>query len=209
MATVIKADGIISNPKLGKIDALQLLTTESCIRSTDTELMGSTTDLYGGGSAYSWDGLTGLFVLSSLGLTNTLTTTSGTTYLGMPATKDIALSFEAGAQGSEIYLDMRRVRTGDNYCYRLRIKSSSFAILRRVSSSSTLKNMPALVEGDKVYITLKGGNITIYVNGVEVYTIDDSSYTDVQRAGVIAMSKGATDDSGHTYIKNLQVLALS
>ncbi|HBY8183959.1 hypothetical protein [Klebsiella pneumoniae] len=209
MATVIKADGIISNPKLGKIDALQLLTTESCIRSTDTELMGSTTDLYGGGFAYSWDGLTGLFVLSSLGLTNTLTTASGTTYLGMPATKDIALSFEAGAQGSEIYLDMRRVRTGDNYCYRLRIKSSSFAILRRVSSSSTLKNMPALVEGDKVYITLKGGNITIYVNGVEVYTIDDSSYTDVQRAGVIAMSKGATDDSGHTYIKNLQVLALS
>lgn len=209
MATVIKADGIISNPKLGKIDALQLLTTESCIRSTDTELMGSTTDLYGGGFAYSWDGLTGLFVLSSLGLTNTLTTASGTTYLGMPATKDIALSFEAGAQGSEIYIDMRRVRTVDNYCYRLRIKSSSFAILRRVSSSSTLKNMPALVEGDKVYITLKGGNITIYVNGVEVYTIDDSSYTDVQRAGVIAMSKGATDDSGHTYIKNLQVFALS
>ena len=209
MATVIKADGIISNPKLGKIDALQLLTTESCIRSTDTELMGSTTDLYGGGFAYSWDGLTGLFVLSSLGLTNTLTTASGTTYLGMPATKDIALSFEAGAQGSEIYIDMRRVRTDDNYCYRLRIKSSSFAILRRVSSSSTLKNMPALVEGDKVYITFKGGNITIYINGVEVYTIDDSDYTDLQRAGVIAMSKGATDDSGHTYIKNLQVFALS
>ena len=161
MATVIKADGIISNPKLGKIATLQLLTSASCIRSTDTELNGTTTDVYAGGSAYSWDGTIGLFILSRLGLTNTLTAASGTVYLGMPATKDVALSFEAGAQGSEIYIDMRRVRTVDNYCYRLRIKSSSFAILRRVSSSSTLKNMPALVEGDKVYITFKGGNITM------------------------------------------------
>ena len=213
MATVIKADGIISNPKLGKIATLQLLTTESCIRSTDTEIMGSTTDLYGGGSAYSWDGSAGLFVLSSLGLTNTLTTSAGTTYLGMPATKDMALSFEAGAQGSEIIIDVRRVRTGDNYCYRLSMNSSRFAIQRRVSAgagaSGTFQNLPVLVEGDKVYITFKGGVITIYINGVEVYTIDDSAYTDVQRAGVVAMSRGATDGSGHTYIKNLQVFALS
>ncbi|HBX7942006.1 TPA: hypothetical protein MIG96_27650, partial [Klebsiella pneumoniae] len=116
MATVIKADGIISNPKLGKIITLQLLTSESCIRSTDTELTGATTDLYAGGSAYSWDGTNGLFVLSKLGLTNTLTTASGTTYLGMPSTKDMALSFEAGTQGSEIIIDVRRIRTGDNYC---------------------------------------------------------------------------------------------
>ncbi|HCM7872833.1 TPA: hypothetical protein N3496_000002 [Klebsiella quasipneumoniae] len=212
MATVIKADGVISNPKLGKIITLQLLTTESCIRSADTELMGTTTNLYGGGSAYSWDGSTGLFVLSNLGLTNTLTTASGTTYLGMPSTKDMALSFEAGTQGSEIIIDVRRIRTGDNYCYRLSMTSNNFAIQRRVSGSTgngTFKKLPALVSGDKVYITFKGGIITVYINGVEVYTIDDSAYTDVQRAGVIAMSRGSAGGGAHTYIKNLQVFSLS
>lgn len=213
MATVIKADGIISNPKLGKIITLQLLTSASCIRSTDTELMGTTTDVYAGGSAYSWDGSTGLFVLSSLGLTNTLTTSSGTTYLGMPATKDVALTFEAGVQGSEIIIDVRRVRTGDNYCYRLNMNSSRFAIQRRVNPESTgngaFKILPALVEGDKVYITFNGGVITVYINGLEAYTIDDSAYTDVQRAGVIAMSRGSAGASEHTYIKNLQVFSLS
>ncbi|HFO0259296.1 TPA: hypothetical protein ACHIDA_005651 [Raoultella ornithinolytica] len=211
MATVIKADGVISNPKLGKIITLQLLTSESGIRSTDTELMGTTTDRYAGGSAYSWDGSTGLFVLSSLGLTNTLTTSAGTTYLGMPLTKDVAVSFEAGVQGSEIIIDVRRVRTGDNYCYRLSINSSRFAIQKRTGGTDdgTLKNLPALVEGDKVYITFNGSIVTIYINGVEVYTLDGSAYTALQRAGTIAMSRGSMGGSEHTYIKNLQVFALS
>ncbi|HBR7383560.1 TPA: hypothetical protein L9345_004590 [Klebsiella pneumoniae] len=211
MATIIKADGIISNPKLGKIIALQLLTSASCIRSTDTDLSGATTDIYNGGSAYSWDGTIGLFVLSSLGLTNTLTAASGTVYLGMPATKDIALSFEAGPQGSEIIIDVRRVRTADNYCYRLCIRPNSFSLQRRISAGSTIKNLPALVEGDKVYVTFKGSVGTVYVNGEEVHTFDDSGsdYTALQRAGVIAMSRGSSDFSKHTYIKNLQVFALS
>lgn len=212
MATVIKADGVISNPKLGKIITLQLLTSESCIRSTDTELNGTTTDVYAGGSAYSWDGSKGLFVLSSLGLTNTLTISSGTTYLGMPATKNVALSFEAGAQGSEIIIDVRRIRTGDNYCYRLSMNSDRFSIQRRTSVTDTngsFKNLPALVAGDKVYITFNDGIITVYINGVEVYSIDDSAHTDIQRAGVIAMSRGSAGASEHTYIKNLQVFALS
>uniref|UniRef100_UPI00384C164E hypothetical protein n=1 Tax=Raoultella ornithinolytica TaxID=54291 RepID=UPI00384C164E len=172
MATVIKADGVISKPKLGKIITLQLLTSASCIRSTDTELMGTTTDVYAGGSAYSWGGSTGLFVLSSLGLTNTLTTSAGTTYLGMPATKDMALSFEAGVQGSEIIIDVRRVRTGDNYCYRLSMDSRRLAIQRRTGAADdgTIKNLPALTEGDKVYITFNGSIVAVYINGVEVYT---------------------------------------
>lgn len=213
MATVIKADGVISNPKLGKIITLQLLTSESCIRSTDTELNGTTTDRYAGGSAYSWDGSKGLFVLSSLGLTNTLTISSGTTYLGMPEMKNMALSFEAGVQGSEIIIDVRRIRTGDNYCYRINMNSSRFAIQRRVNpeipGNGTFKNLPALVAGDKVYITFNEGIVTVYINGVEVYSIDDSAYTDLQRAGVIAMSRGSAGASEHTYIKNLQVFELS
>lgn len=211
MATVIKADGVIRNPKLGKITTLQLLTSASCIRSTDTELNGTTTDVYAGGSAYSWDGSNGLFVLSSLGLTNTLTTSAGTTYLGMPATKDMALSFEAGVQGSEIIIDVRRIRTGDNYCYRLSMNSSRFAIQRRTGAADdgTIKNLPALTEGDKVYITFNGSIVIVYINGVEVYTFDSAAYTALQRAGVIAMSKGSVGSSEHTYIKNLQVFALS
>ncbi|HBR1701660.1 TPA: hypothetical protein L9M13_005006 [Klebsiella pneumoniae] len=131
----------------------------------------------------------------------------------MPSTKDMALSFEAGTQGSEIIIDVRRIRTGDNYCYRLSMNSSRFAIQRRVNpeipGNGTFKNLPALVAGDKVYITFNGGIITVYINGVEVYSIDDSAYTDVQRAGVIAMSRGSAGASEHTYIKNLQVFSLS
>lgn len=211
MATIIKADGIISNPKLGKINALQLLTSASCIRSTDTELNGTTTDVYAGGSAYSWNGTIGLFVLSSLGLTNTLTSASGTVYLGMPPTKDIAVSFEAGPQGSEIIMDVRRVSTGDNYCYRLAMRPNAFSILRRISAGSTISNLPPLVEGDKVYVTFKGSVGTVYINGVKAYTFDDSGsdYAALQRPGVIAMSRGSSDFSKHTYIKNLQVFALS
>ena len=209
MATIIKADGIISNPKLGKIIALQLLTTESCRRSANTELSGTTTDIYDGGSAYSWSGTSGLFALSELGLTNTLTTSSGTVYLGLPLTKDVALSYEAGTQGSEIFIDVRRVLAGDNYCYRLSMNSSRFAIVRRVSSASTIKSLPALVEGDKVYITFSGGVITVYINDVEVYTTDDSSYTDLQRAGTIAVSRGDSGGEVHTYIKNLRVFTIS
>lgn len=211
MATIIKADGIISNPKLGKINALQLLTSASCIRSIDTELNGTTTDVYAGGSAYSWNGKIGLFILSSLGLTNTLTAASGTVYLGMPPTKDVAVSFEAGPQGSEIIMDVRRVSTGDNYCYRLAMRPNAFSILRRISAGSTISNLPPLVEGDKVHVTFKGSVGTVYINGVEVHTFDDSDsdYAALQRPGVISISRGSSDFSNHTYIKNLQVFALS
>lgn len=211
MATILKADGIISNPKLGKIIALQLLTSESCIRSADTDLSGATTDIYNGGSAYSWNGTTDLFVLSELGLTNTLRSASGTVYLGMPLTKDVAVSFEAGPQGSEIIMDVRRVSTGDNYCYRLAIRPNAFSLLRRTSAGSTISNLPPLAEGDKVYATFKGSVGTVYINGVEAYTFDDSGsdYAALQRPGVIAMSRGSSNFSNHTYIKNLQVFALS
>ncbi|WP_404691723.1 hypothetical protein, partial [Raoultella ornithinolytica] len=76
------------------------------------------------------------------------------------------------------------------------------------ADDGTIKNLPALTEGDKVYITFNGSIVAVYINGVEVYTLDGSIYTALQRAGVIAMSRGSMG-SEHTYIKNLQVFALS
>ena len=210
MATVIKADGVISNPKLGKIITLQLLTSESCVRSINTDLTGSTTDVYNGGSAYSWVGSAGQFALTSLGLTNEVTTATATTYLGMPLTKDVAVSYEAGEQGPGLIVDVRRLQT-DNYCYRLNMSSTSFRIQRRAASDvvTTLATFAALSDGDKVYVYIKDGLITVVVNGSTVLELDDSSATDLQRAGTIAISKASTASGTHTYIRNLQVFALS
>jgi len=213
MGTVIKADGTISNPKLGKIISLQLLTSESCTRGTKTDLTGSTTDVYNGGAVYSWVGSSGQFALTSLGLTNEQTTGAGTSYLDMPLIKDVAVSYEAGGQGPELIIDLRRVRTGDNYCYRLNMNSGRFAIQRRgvagsVNNGSFITSA-ALNPGDKVYASVKGGKITVYVNGVIILDFDDSADTELQRAGTIAISKASTATGTQTYIKNLQIFALS
>lgn len=210
MGTVIKADGVITSPKLGKIISLQLLTSESCTRSTKTDLTGSTTDVYNGGAVYSWVGSSGQFALTSLGLTNEQTTAAATSYLDMPMIKNMAVSYEAGGQGPEIIIDLRRVRTGDNYCYRLSMNSGRFAIQRRNSSSTaSFITSAALIPGDKVYASVNEGKITVTVNGVIILEFDDSADTDLQRAGTIAISKGSTATGTQAYIKNLQVFSLS
>lgn len=212
MSTVLKADGVITNPKLGKIDTIQLITTESCIRDTVTDLMGLTTDTYNGGTPYPWVGSANLFALSQLGLTQQINANSGTTYLNMPYLLDLSVSYEAGVQGNEHILDLRRPLTGDNYCYRLNMNASRFAIQRRGVTGSlpngTMINLPALVPGDKVYASIVGSVLTVRVNNVIAFQYDDAANPEMLRPGTIAFSRASVANGTNTYIKNLNVFSV-
>ncbi|HCM5064700.1 TPA: hypothetical protein N3K55_000613 [Klebsiella pneumoniae] len=209
MSTIFKASGVISNPVLGKILAMRMITSCSLVRSATTDLLSTQTDTFAGGTSYGWSGGS-MFNLTDQGLTNIETVGAGTTYLNMPETKDFRVDFEINGSGSEIIFDLRRKKT-DNYCYRFHFSSLIVKVARRnedYTTGMTIVSNTSFADGSLISISLTGDDITVKANGETIVTYTDATPGSLaDRSGVLAISKGSASTS-HEYIKNLKVYSL-
>lgn len=209
MSTIFKASGVITNPVLGKVLAMQIITSCSLVRSTIADILSTQTDTFAGGASYGWSGGS-MFNLTDQGLTNIETAGAGTVYLNMPEINDFRVDFEINGSGSEIIFDLRRKKT-DNYCYRFHFSSLTLKVARRNENSPLGGNLVSNIhfpDGSHISISLVGNKITVTANGETIATYTDETPGSLEgRSGVLAISKGNASTS-HAYIKNLKVYSL-